>query len=185
MATNTLKITVHAVASLDGMIAKKDNSVSWFETTSYYDKGVDAPDATAFVTPVDCYVMGANTYLHALELSSLYGWPYGEVPTIVVTSRNLPVNKPNVELFTGSLQTLVSERLAPGYKNVWVVGGAMLTQGFINAKLADEIRLSILPIVLGEGLPLFNPLQQQVALHLKEVTAFKTGMVELWYEVKK
>jgi dihydrofolate reductase len=185
MTANKLTVTIHAAASLDGMIAKKDNSVSWFETASYYDKGVDAPDAASFVNPIDCYVMGANTYLHALELSTLYGWPYGEVPTIVVTSRNLPINKPNIQLFSGSLQALVNEKLAPGYKNVWVVGGAMLAQGFINANLADEIRLSVLPIVLGEGLPLFNPLQQEVALHLKEVTAYKTGMVELWYEVKK
>ena len=56
---------------------------------------------------------------------------------------------------------------------------------FIRLKLADEIRLSILPIVLGDGTPFFDHIKQEQALHLKDVTAYKSGMVELWYEIKK
>ena len=56
---------------------------------------------------------------------------------------------------------------------------------FIRLKLADEIRLSILPIILGDGTVFFDHIEQERALHLKDVTAYKTGMVELWYEIKK
>jgi len=82
------------------------------------------------------------------------------------------------------LTELVKGRLAPHYKNVWVVGGAMLAKSFLQAGLADDIRLSILPIILGDGLPFFDHIGLESPLHLKEVSAYKGGMVELWYEIK-
>jgi len=173
------------VSSLDGIIAKKDNSVSWFETTSPYEKGVVGQDAWEFLKTIDCYVMGARTYEHALELSRSYGWAYGDTPTIVVTHRDLPIERGNIELYSGDLNKLVNERLKPRYKNVWVVGGAMLARDLMRAKLADEIRMSVLPIILGEGTLFFDQLALEQALHLKDVTAYKNGMVELWYEIKK
>lgn len=187
MPTVPFKLTIHMVASLDGMIAKKDNSVSWFETPDHYDKGVEITkqEMEEFVTTIDCYVMGARTYEHALELSKLYGWAYGDVPTIVVTHRNLSLHKPNIELYSGDLTTLVNEGLKPKYKSVWLVGGAVLAKEFINLKLADEIRLSIMPVILGDGTPFFNHIAQEQALHLKDAKAYKSGMVELCYEVRK
>ena len=175
------------VASLDGMIAKKDNSVSWFETTDDYEKGIDVTkqDMDNFLATIDCYVMGARTYEHAVALSKTYGWAYGNIPTIVVTHQNLPVERPNIELYSGDLNTLVNETLKPKYKNVWMVGGAKLAKDFIEQGLADEIRLSVMPIILGEGTPFFYPILQEQALHLQEVTAYKSGMVELCYALKK
>jgi dihydrofolate reductase len=79
----------------------------------------------------------------------------------------------------------VNERLKPNYKNVWVAGGAMLAKDFIRLKLADEIRLSILPVILGDGTPFLDHIGQEQALHLKDVTAYKNGMVELYYEIRK
>jgi len=173
------------VSSLDGIIAKKDNSVSWFETTSPYEKGVVGQDAWEFLKTIDCYVMGARTYEHALELSRSYGWAYGDTPTVVVTHRDLPIERENIELYSGDLNKLVNERLKPRYKNVWVVGGAILARDLMRAKLADEIRMSVLPIILGEGTLFFDQQALEQALHLKDVTAYKNGMVELWYEIKK
>ena len=187
MTTGACKVTIHLVSSLDGFIAKKDNSVSWFETADHYEKGVEVTEQgrEEFLKAIDCYVMGARTYEHALELSQSYGWAYGDVPTIVVTHRDLPVERSNVEIYSGDLNKLVNERLKPNYKNVWLVGGAILAKGFIRQKLADEIRLSILPVILGDGLLFFDHIGQEQALHLKEVTAYKSGMVELWYELEK
>jgi dihydrofolate reductase len=182
MTTDTFKVTVHMVSSLDGIIAKKDNSVSWFETSDYYEKGVAEQNADEFLKTIHCYVMGSRTYEHALELSKSYGWVYGDVPTIVVTHRNLPVDRQNVEIYSGDLNKLVNERLKPNYKNVWVVGGAMVVKDFIRLKLADEIRLSVMPIILGDGTLFFDHIGQEQALHLKDVTAYKSGMVELCYE---
>jgi len=185
MTTDAFKVTIHMVSSLDGIIAKKDNSVSWFETSDYYEKGITEQNPEEFLKTIDCYVMGSRTYEHALELSKSYGWVYGNVPTIVLTHRKLPVDRPNIETYSGDLNNLVNERLRPNYKNVWLVGGAMLAKDFIHSKLADEIRLSILPIILGDGTLLFDHIGQEQALHLKEVTAYKSGLVELWYEIRK
>jgi len=185
MITDAFKVTIHMVSSLDGIIAKKDNSVSWFEITDHYEKGVSGQDPEAFLKTIDCYVMGARTYEHALELSTAYGWAYGDVPTIVVTNRKLPVNRPNIELYAGDLVKLVQERLKPNYKHVWLAGGAMLAKEFIRLKLAHEIRVAVLPVILGEGTLFFDHIGLEQALHLKDVTAYKNGMVELWYEIKK
>ena len=184
---DTLKITVHIVSSLDGIIAKKDNSISWFDTTDHYEKGatVAAQDAAEFVKSIDCYVMGARTYEHALALSKKHGWAYGDTPTIVLSNKGLPIEQPGVEICFGDLNRFVNERLKPHYKNVWVVGGAMLIRDFLDLKLADEIRLSVMPIILGEGTMLFDHIGREQALHLKNVTPYKSGMVELHYEVKK
>jgi len=185
MTTGAFKITIHMVSSLDGIIAKKDNSVSWFETPDNYEKGVSELNTEEFLKSIDCYVMGSRTYEHAIELSHSYGWPYGEVPTIVVSHRNLPIDKPNIEVYSGDLGKLVEGRLKPKYKNVWVVGGAVLAKDFIRLKLADEIRLIVMPIILGDGTLFFDQLGQEQALHLKDVIAYKSGMVELCYEIKK
>ncbi len=173
------------VSSLDGIIAKKDNSVSWFETSDNYEKGITEQNAEEFLKTIDCYVMGARTYEHALELSKSYGWAYGDKPTIVLTHRKLPIERPNIETYSGDLNKLVNQQLKPNYKNVWLVGGAALAKDFIRSKLTDEIRLSVLPIILGDGTLFFDQLGLEQALHLKGVTAYKSGMVELWYEIRR
>lgn len=179
------KITLHMVSSLDGIIAKPDNSVSWFETQDHYDKGIKEQDSTEFLKQIDCYVMGARTYEHAWELSKTYGWAYGDIPTIVVSHRELTIARRNIELFSGPLNELVKDHLRPNYKNVWLVGGSLLAKEFLRLKLVDEIRLSILPILLGEGTLFFDHIGLEQPLHLKEVTAYQSGMVELWYELRK
>ena len=173
------------VSSLDGIIAKKDNSVSWFESADNYENGVAEENAEEFMKTIDCFVMGSRTYEHALDLSKNFGWAYGDTPTIVVSHRNLPIERKNIEIYSGDLNKLVNERLKPNYKNIWLVGGAMLAKDFIRLKLADEIRLSVMPIILGDGRLFFDHIGQEQALHLEDVTAYKSGMVELCYEIRK
>jgi dihydrofolate reductase len=177
------RITLHMVSSLDGIIAKRDNSVSWFETADHYEKGATGENAAEVLNTIDCYIMGARTYEHALELSRSYGWAYGDVPAIILTHRKLPVERPTIELYSGELGGLVTERLQPRYRNAWLVGGAALARDFLRAKLVNEIRLSVLPIILGDGLLFFDQLGIEQPLHLKDVTAYRNGMVELWYEL--
>ena len=99
------------VSSLDGYIAKKDNSVSWFETADHYEKGIEftAQQTEEFLKSVDCYIMGSRTYEHAVDLSKNYGWPYGDIPTIVFTRRNLQDNRKNIVFYSGGLVKLVHE----------------------------------------------------------------------------
>ena len=183
MTTETSKITIHMVASLDGFIEKKDRNVSWMDSSDTYEAGVtlSQEDIEEFIKSIDCYVMGARTYELALEL----GWPYGEVPVIVLTHRDLPADRKSVEFYAGELNALVNDRLKPNYRNIWMVGGAMLTKEFIRLQLADDIRLTIVPVILGDGTLFFDYIGQEVPLHLKDVTAYKNGMVELWYEIIK
>ena len=174
------KVTLHAVASLDGFIARKDNSVSWLEVKgSVYEAGVSISDeeAATFVKAIDCYVLGSRTYEHALEL----GWPYGDTPTVVVTGREWPPARESVEFYAGDLKTLVDVKLAPRFRNIWLVGGAMLCQGFLELGLVDEIRLTIAPVLLGDGLRLFGGLLTEQRWDLKNVVAYKNGFVELSY----
>lgn len=185
MTTDAFNLTIHMVSSLDGFIASKDNSISWIDTPDHYARGVEGADVAAFLKTIDCYIMGARTYEHALELSKTYGWAYGDTPTVVVTNRNLPLYSPHIELYAGDLNTLVHQRLMPRYKRVWMAGGAALAGDLIRLQLADEIRISVVPVILGEGTRFFNGFIAEQALHLTDVTAYKNGMVELCYEVKK
>ncbi len=183
MTTDTSKVTIHMVSSLDGFIAKKDNSVSWLKSSDSYEKGVTLTeeDVAEFIKTIDCYVMGSRTYEHAMVL----GWPYGDVPVIVLTNRDLTTDRENVEFYSGALDKLVNDRLKPNYRNIWLIGGAMLAKDFIRLKLADDIIISIMPVILGDGTLFFDYIGQEQRLHLKDVTAYKDGMVELWYEIKK
>jgi dihydrofolate reductase len=174
----TSTVTLHMVSSLDGIIAKKDNSVSWLDSTGdVYEKGVSDDRAEEVVKAIDCFVLGSRTYEHALQL----GWPYGDTPTVVVTNRELPSTRTSVEFYSGDLKRLVDEILAPRYGNIWLVGGAMLCQSFLRLGLVDEISLMIFPILLGDGLRLFDNSGIESRWHLKNVVAYKTGVVELLY----
>src|ERR1700677_1689689 len=132
-------VTLHVVSSVDGFIAKKDNSVSWMDSSGdVYEKGV-TDDGADVIQSIDCYVLGSRTYEHALQL----GWPYGDTPTVVVTKRELPSTRERVESSSGHLARLVGEILAPRFRNILVVGGAMLGQSFLRLGLVDEINLMI------------------------------------------
>jgi dihydrofolate reductase len=173
-------VTLHMVSSLDGFIAKHDNTVSWMDTPgTVYEPGasISQEEIATFLKSIDCYVLGSHTYEHALEL----GWPYGDTPVIVVTTRKWPQAKKSVEFYSGDLAQLVDEKLAPRYRNIWLVGGAMLSQRFLELGLVDEIKLTMTPVLLGEGLRLFGDSQQEKRWNLKNVVAYKNGFVELSY----
>ena len=125
--------------------------------------------------------MGSRAYELALELE----WPYGDTPVIVLTHRSLIRTRENVRFYSGDLDELLKNQLRPKYQNIWMVGGAELTKQFIDKNLADEIIVSIMPIILGEGIPFFDHIQQEQRLHLKDVKAYRDGMVELQYEILK
>lgn len=169
---------MHMVSSLDGFIARKDNSISWLDSTGVYEAGVSISEeeAAIFVKGIDCYVLGSRTYEHALEL----GWPYGDTPTVVVTGREWPPARKSVEFYAGDLKTLIDVKLAPRYRNIWLVGGAMLCRRFLELGLVDEIKLTIAPVLLGEGLRLFGSMPEE-KWDLKNVVAYRNGFVELSY----
>ena len=174
-------------ASLDGFIARKDGGVDWLETSDEFPDGdtMDAGFVAAFLETIDCYVMGSRTYETALNFEAKgLGWAYGDKPIFVLTSRDLPTTRDTVAFCSGDLAQLVNERLRPKFRSIWFVGGAVVCGACLRLGLADEVRYSILPILIGDGIPFFNELDTDVALHLAEVKAYKNGMVELCYQVR-
>lgn len=175
-------LTLHVCASLDGFIARPDNSVAWLEGhAEHYAAGVadDAIDHQAVLDGIDCYVLGSRTYEHALEL----GWVYGDKPVVVLTSRALTSERETVEFHSGDLARLVDDVLAPRFRDVWLVGGARLCQDFLARGLVDKLVLMTAPITLGDGLRLFGRDAPEQRWRLTDVTAFRNGFVELSYAV--
>ena len=188
MAITDSRVTIHMAASLDGFVARKDGRVDWLETADEFAGGetLDAATAAAFVQTIDCYVMGSRTYETALAFEAKgFGWVYGDKPTVVLTSRDLPRIRPSVEFYAGDLTALVNERLRPAFRSIWFVGGGALSGECLRLGLADELRYSILPVLIGNGLSFFDRLDRDVALHLREVKGYTTGMVALHYDVRR
>ena len=139
-----------------------------------------------FLKTIDCYVMGSRTYETALAFETKgMGWAYGDKPVFVLTHRDLPRTRKTVEFCSGDLSQLVNGRLRPAFESIWFVGGGAVCGECLRLGLADEIRYSILPIVIGDGIPFFDKLDRDVALHLTEVKAYKSGTVGLRYEVQR
>lgn len=174
-------------ASLDGFIARKDGRVDWMETSDEFAAGetLEPGFIEAFLKTIDCYVMGSRTYETAIGFEAKgFGWAYGDKPTFVLTSRHLPKTRDTVEFHSGDLTKFVNEQLRPRFKSIWFVGGGVVCGECLRLGLADEVRYSVLPVVIGDGIRFFEKLDRDVALHLAEVKAYKSGTVELRYEVR-
>ena len=188
MAHTESRVTIHMVASLDGFIARRDGGVDWLESTDTFDDGksMDPELNREFVATIDCYVMGSKTYATGLDFEAKgFGWAYGDTPTVVLTSRSLPIRRNSIEFYSGDLRRLVNEQLKPRYSNIWFVGGGALCGECVRLGLADEVRYSIMPILIGKGISFFGGLRDDTTLHLRGVTPYKNGMVELHYDVRK
>jgi len=187
MVNTKSRVTIHMVSSLDGFIARKDGSVGWLETSDTFDGGETmAPEfVEAFLKTIDCYVMGSRTYETALAFEAQgLGWAYGDKPTFVLTSRELRKARNTIEFYSGALAPLVNERLKPNFRSIWFVGGGAVSGECLRLGLADEVRYSIMPILIGDGISFFDRLDKDVALHLVEAKAYDSGMVALRYEVR-
>src|SRR3954447_17799835 len=187
MANTDSRVTIHMAASLDGFIARKDGSVDWLQTPDEFAGGdtLDPGFVEAFLKTIDCYVMGSRTYETALNFEAKgFGWSYGDKPTFVLTSRDLPRTRDTVEFYSGDLAQLVNGRLRPRFSNIWFVGGGAVSGECLRLGLADEVRYSVLPILIGDGIQFFEKLDRDIALHLTEVKAYKSGTVGLRYEVR-
>jgi dihydrofolate reductase len=187
MESTESRVIIHMAASLDGYIARNDGSVDWMETSDEFGDGdtMDPEFVESFLKTIDCYVMGSRTYETALRFeSSGFGWPYGDKPTFVLTTRDLPRTRETIEFYSGDLAGLVNGQLRPKFRRIWFAGGGAVSGECLRLGLADEVYYSILPILIGDGISFFEKLDKEVALHLAEVKADKTGMVELRYEVR-
>lgn len=188
MTNGNSRVTIHMAASLDGFIARRDGRVDWLETADDFAGGETLEPAAveAFLSAIDCYVMGSRTYETALSFEARgLGWAYGETPTFVLTTRDLPRTRRTVEFHAGDLARFLTEHLRPVYRSIWCVGGGAVAADCLRRGLADELRYSIVPVLIGDGVSFFGDLDADVALHLVEVKAQRSGIVDLRYEVRR
>jgi dihydrofolate reductase len=177
----------YLAATLDGFIADEDDGLEWL--TGY--QGEAAMDATAdvreamhgFDESVGALAMGSATYEWMAR--HVTDWPYGDRPTYVFTSRGEldPIDGANLRWASGDPAPLAGElRDAAGERDFWIVGGGELAIAFAEADLLDRVVVTVVPVVLGSGKPLFGrPLGHR--LTLTGCRPFTTGMVELTYSV--
>src|SRR5262245_48200984 len=114
MANLNSRVTLHMAASLDGFIARKDGRVDWMETSDEFAGGaiLEPGFVEAFLRTIDCYVMGSRTYETALRFEAKgLGWSYGDTPTFVLTTRDLPRIRDSVAFYAGDLAAFVNDRL--------------------------------------------------------------------------
>lgn len=188
MESEQSRVTIHMAASLDGFIARRDGRVDWLETLDHFEGGetLKPESVQTFLKSIDCYVMGSRTYETALNFEAKgLGWSYGDKPTFILTHRSLRKNRTTVEFYAGDLRQLVDESLKPRFRSIWFVGGAEVAAECLRLGLADELRYSIVPMVIGDGISFFQGLNRDVALHLLGTTAYTNGIVALRYEVLK
>jgi len=176
--------------SLDGYIAESDGGLDWlmgFEGESEVETEVEGPMATdgsyeRFFEGVGALAMGSATYEFVLAHQRA-GWPYEGTPSWVFTSRELPVPEgADVRFASGPVRPVHEEMAAAaGERNIWMMGGGDLAMQFADENLLDELHLTMVPVVLGEGIPTF-PRRLRRRLRLTGTRPFGNGMVELRYD---
>jgi dihydrofolate reductase len=174
------EILLYIAASLDGFIAERDGGVAWLES---FDHGGEDYGYADFYARVGGLIMGGATYRQVLGFGA---WPYAGVPCTVVTRRGLgePPDA-GVQAFSGDVAELVSQIQTESDRDVWLVGGGDLVGQFQERGLIDKYILSIMPVVLGEGIPLFPGQGRQEKLALVASRAYPSGVVQLTYQPER
>ena len=174
------RVRVYLGCSLDGCIAGPDNDLSFLHAPGPVGAPPADPGALgypAFMAQVGAMLMGRTTFdvVAAMDVP----WPYGDTPVLVATTRPLGGAAPTVRAVTGDIGALVALARAPaGDGDVYLDGGALVRQA-LAAGLVDELCLTILPIVLGRGVRLFDGLEQPTPLEFTGHHRSEQGMVQL------
>ncbi len=164
-------ITYFVATSSDGYIAEADGGVDWcFQDADY--------GYAAFYETVEAIVMGRRAYDKALSFGE---WPFAEKTTYVFTNSTLDAPPPGVTAVRADAASFSDTLTARHSGTIWLFGGANLAEQFRAAGLIDEYVLSIHPIVLGSGIPLFASGSTPTRLQLVGVTEFDSGLVQLHY----
>ncbi len=165
------RCSVFIATSVDGFIARENGAIDWLSI-------VERPDEdygyAKFFASVDTLVLGKKTYETALGFEA---WPYGGKRVVVMTHQKL-VAKHDEEFFAGDPKALVA-RLAES-KRIYVDGGSVIRQ-FLAAKLVTDLTLSIVPVLLGSGVRLFDGLPSDARLDLLSAREFESGLVQVHY----
>ncbi len=178
--TRTMKFSMYVAISLDGFIAKPDGNIDWLtEEASQADLENDN-GYKDFLDSVDALVMGGKTYRQVLTFGD---WPYRGKKCVILsrTDGRTAGGLPDVSLTTDSPEQIVQRLRNEGCRHVWVMGGGEIHSLFLRAGLIDEMRIFVIPKILGEGVPLFAPPVPDVRWKLLSQKEWHSNIVELHY----
>lgn len=170
---------VFIAQSLDGFIARKNGEIDWLESLpnpTKEDHGYES-----FLKKIDTVAMGRKSYEKILSFG--IDWPYPNCQTFVVSSnKNFKLNSPKTTVMSSLDKKNITQIKGAAKKDIWLLGGGILINSFIEEGLINELIVSVIPVILGEGIPLF-PKASQTQLALKKATTFPTGVVNLTYSL--
>jgi len=175
-----MQISVYIATSLDGFISRKNGDIDWL-MNAYDEKDEEDYGYEEFMKEVTCLVMGRNTYEKIISFSQ---WPYNTKRVIVLSHTNSIVPdfiKGNVEFFNGTAKVLVKKLQQENEKKVYVDGGITI-QSFIKEGLVDDFTITTIPVVIGEGRPLFSILKKDLKLELIQSKSYNNHFVQSKYK---
>jgi dihydrofolate reductase len=169
------KTVLYIAVSLDGYIAGRDDDLSWLDPYSDVDYEFDK-----FLSTIGAIIVGRRTY----DIEVARGWESGHpVPTFVVTRRlrDGKPRRPDVFFIDDDIAEVLKKAKQVTQKDIWLEGGADLARQFLDRDLIDEFVISVVPVVLGEGVRLFERTGRRMPLALSGVKQFDKGLVQLIY----
>jgi dihydrofolate reductase len=169
------EVVYYVAASLDGYIATPDGGVEWL--APFEGTGEDYGYAK-FYASVDAVLLGRKTYEKSLSFGE---WPYPGKPSWVFSRGRIEIFKPNVKATAGSPAEVVAEIAARGLRRAWLVGGGVLAASFRAQGLITEHIVSVVPVILGAGVPLFASGGPKESLKLVEWKSYANGLMQLRY----
>ena len=169
------EISYYAAISLDGFIAKPDGDVDWLN--KYLETGEDY-GFTSFNASIQAIVMGRGTYEKSLEFDP---WPSGDTPCWVFSSQLTESQISSVRFTRSTPEEVLDEMSNANIERAWLMGGGKLAASFLAAGLIHEYDLAIMPELLGEGIPLLQPVNSQAELELVDSKVHPSGVVQLKY----
>lgn len=169
------KISIYIAASIDGYIARKDDSLDWLDRVGGFD---DDYGFKKHVDNIDALIIGRKTY----EVATTVPDPYPG-KRVIVLSNSLNSVRSDMELYCGDLTDLLSSLHKDGIQHIWIDGGKTISQ-FLALQIVDTITLSIIPIILGSGIPLFNPIDKEIACKAISSQTYPSGLIQLKYEIQ-
>jgi len=175
------KIQCYIAQSLDGYIARKDHSIDWLENISV-PEGSDLGYGE-FYSKIDTVIMGRKTYDEIMGFD--VPWPYADAQCYVITSdKSYQTHTPNTKLVHDLNLAWIQKVKKITDQNIWLIGGGGLVTQFIKLNALDELLITIIPIVLGDGIPLFPDQPPETQWDLEKVNNFGNGAVMLSYTKK-
>jgi dihydrofolate reductase len=174
------KIKLYIAASLNGKIARTDGSVDWLESIPNPDK-IDYGYAE-FLSSVDTTIQGYKTYAQLMSWGIEF--PYPDKKNYVITRKKNLVNTKDVEFVSQDHVEFFRKLKIQDGKDIWLIGGGRINTMFLNENLMDEIRIFIMPIIIPDGIGIFEMIPEERLLKLSETKTYSTGVIEFKYQIE-